>query len=212
MITFLIMKAIKLTKEQKDKLLEMCEKLFPEYQFEFGISVTGNSYKHLFEFKTEEYLTINESEEPYNDLIHWLEFLLFYIVPKIDRPYTRFGEHNHWSDCDISLREYFSGSMFSLYKFGQTHPVDYIYSKFTNEKCEYEVILGQEGATDCGLCIKKNFDYNGSSSKEFLIESPGWNILEEFWDIFSQKMTENAKSPDNQELLGVLFTKHRLFN
>jgi len=242
------MKATKLTQEHKDKLLEMCKKLFPDKEFGFGgfyssevgaeylgldyLDVThiNNIVKYIDRDGSSKLcsnISINslcfskddnnnicradDYQEIYVEGIHWLEFLIFHIMPKINRSYTKFKETNPYSDCDISLEDYFSGSMRVLNEDG-FHPIDWVYSKFKNEECEYEVVLGSQHSTDSCLAIKKDFIYDRIGIKEFKIESIGWQMLSKLWDVKSQKMKEDGRNDYNQSLLDNLWFNERLFN
>jgi len=63
------MKALKLTKEHKEKLLEMCNKLFPEYIITFNINA--------LEYGT--FMVTNNGET----IIHWFEFCMTHLQEKI---------------------------------------------------------------------------------------------------------------------------------
>ncbi len=65
------MKNIELTEEHKSKLLEMCEKLFPEYDF------TLDKWEQCF-------VTLGlKSKVAYDSHIHWFEFCMTHLVDKI---------------------------------------------------------------------------------------------------------------------------------
>lgn len=62
------MKNIELTKDHKSKLLEMCEKLFPEYDF------TLDKWEQCF-------VTLGlKSKVAYDSHIHWFEFCMTHLA------------------------------------------------------------------------------------------------------------------------------------
>ena len=63
------MKALKLTKEHKEKLLEMCNDLFPKYIITFNINA--------LEYGT--FIVTNNGET----IIHWFEFCMTHLQEKI---------------------------------------------------------------------------------------------------------------------------------
>jgi len=68
------MKPLELTEEHKSKLLEMCEKLFPEYDFSkvgFKDSV-GTIYYGL------------KTKIHYTNKIHWFEFCIKILIEKLN--------------------------------------------------------------------------------------------------------------------------------
>lgn len=102
------MNAIQLTREQREKLLEMCKKLFPEYS-KFWFSVTiGHNF-------------ILEASIPNSKILvpalqmHWFEFCMTYLVNKMGKSTAALYR---------ILEEEETG----------THPIDYLYSEFKKLK------------------------------------------------------------------------------
>lgn len=69
------MKAIQLTDEHRSKLLEMCEKLFPEYTH-INMFVNGWEYSRDMDYIAFDNLT------DYGE-IHWFEFCMTQIAPRV---------------------------------------------------------------------------------------------------------------------------------
>ena len=67
----------------------------------------------------------------------------------------------------------------------------------------YTITLGREGPTDSCLCLNE---------KEFSIESVGCGILEAFWDICKQQMTEAGRENNVQNMLKVVYENHDKFD
>jgi len=110
------MKSIKLTKRQEKKLLKMCKKLFPEYDFRIQKEIFGKELSVQFGKKT---------NDLYENSIHWFEFCYGILLSKIfnhkDYP------HSHIGDDDSDGRIDFSHEFSWFVKF---HPVDYLYKHF----------------------------------------------------------------------------------
>jgi hypothetical protein len=104
------MKALQLTEEHKVKLLEMCNKLFPEYK-------DLNYYK--------DYIGIGWSKQ-----IHWFEFCMTWLSHKII-----FNSNNKLSACNHNHASLLESTMSIFYgeKHG-IHPVDYLYEEFLKIK------------------------------------------------------------------------------
>jgi len=120
------MKPLELTKEQKDKLLEMAKALFPEYSFRFG----KNDY---YGDKNNQYLW---SDNKNVSDIHWFEFCLTYLANKIYFPDIQNIERDARNKIE---KFYFSTFMEAIEggPAGYDHPIDYLYIQFkklTNEK------------------------------------------------------------------------------
>jgi hypothetical protein len=104
------MKPIELTEEHKSKLLEMCNKLFPEYDF------TLDKWKQCF-------VTLGlKSKVAYDSHIHWFEFCMTYLCDKL-KSLNGFNDYDDY-DCDTSLMSCWF----------ESHPVDYLYEKFKKLK------------------------------------------------------------------------------
>lgn len=98
------MESLKLTEEQKTKLLEMCKILFPEYNYRFG----KNDY---YGDKNSNYLWI---EKEGNNDIHWFELCINHICPKLTNRMAMFIDIED-SNIDIDI---------------VIHPIDYLYELF----------------------------------------------------------------------------------
>lgn len=123
------MKAIQLTTEHREKLLEMCKELFPEYRWLFHHHDDGTPDKNnpvnfnylpgfLFAFKKENDSDLYDSCDIF---IHWFEFCITYLCDKIFLPK---GE----SRLDgIKGMDYYQRN-------DKIHPIDYLYSEFKKLK------------------------------------------------------------------------------
>ena len=104
------MNSIELTEEHKFKLLEMCEKLFPEYTtIQFGSQ--SNYY-----LENEEILDFYNEEEELT--IHWFELCTI----------------NLWNELYLKLGNLELKSYYELLLNNLTHPVDYLYEEFKKLK------------------------------------------------------------------------------
>lgn len=120
------MNCIKLTNIQKLNLLFMCKKLFPEYNnIRFGTSVmtTSKDYLYFHKIKNEMQLEIIN--------IHWFEFILRYLAPKIfnhaNYPWIYPGQDSLDGLNEMMTRqEWFTPEAY--------HPVDYLYQEFLKLK------------------------------------------------------------------------------
>ena len=74
------MKSIILTDNHKSKLLEMCKKLFPEYNIDNEL-YGGGDYVHFTRGK--EIPNIEYDEFEIDECIHWFEFCVTKLAPKI---------------------------------------------------------------------------------------------------------------------------------
>lgn len=114
------MKTIEINKEQKEKLLEMCTKLFPEYTFvEWDLcGHEGNLKYYHKKWKSAKF-------------IHWFEFCLTHLLREICilRTNKDFG-FDPW-DFDKMMRKYIGKLL--LYD-EPKHPVDYLYKEFKKIK------------------------------------------------------------------------------
>jgi hypothetical protein len=101
------MTEIKLTEEHKSKLLEMCNKLFPEYDF------TLDKWKQCF-------VTLGlKSKVAYDSHIHWFEFCMTHLYTKLI-----VDKYNYYSISDAMSNGYTM-----IY---DQHPIDYLYDEFKN--------------------------------------------------------------------------------
>ena len=100
------MKNIEINNKQKENLLEMCKKLFPEYpDLQFGVKEKHNWSKEYLVFG----LTGNEP------IIHWFEFCMTHLANKV------FIQDESLNDFLLT---------FNISK----HPIDYLYEEFKKLK------------------------------------------------------------------------------
>ncbi len=98
------MKPLQLTNEHKEKLLEMCKALFPEYKH-FGFE-NDYSDEGMMEYHNNDWNKMK--------LIHWYEFCHTQLVDKI------FNKYNNKLQCIIDT---WCGN-----------PIDYLYEQFITLK------------------------------------------------------------------------------
>lgn len=99
------MENIKLTQEQKNKLLEMCKVLFPKYDKQyFNDDVEGNW--------GDEYLSLYTTGEKKSLTIHWFEFCINNICPIFTNRTAMFDDIES-DNIKIII-----------------NPIDYLYKKF----------------------------------------------------------------------------------
>lgn len=102
------MQAIKISEEQKGKLLEICDKLFPEL--------------NLFEIDRDGYLMFVPIDQIDDAAIHWFEFCMTHVIRKIEELLPFIGRQPaYW---DQLMQHVFYGG----------HPIDYLYSEFLKMK------------------------------------------------------------------------------
>jgi hypothetical protein len=128
------MKIISLPPEQKAKLLEMANKLFPEHK---EISVRSQFKGRMI--NTVQGIEVNNGmiSFPYKEMdnvdqyiarryMHWIEFVMFELAEKIFNPNPL--------RCNRNLQNNFKDFYWiaNLYWTNQKneHPIDYLYSKF----------------------------------------------------------------------------------
>lgn len=108
------MKPIQITQEQKDKLLEMCKTLFPEYNFWFT-SENGNSDTRVTNFISLDF----------NTHIHWFEFCCN--TELIEKVLNDGSMSDHLTNDASYYLEQCIG-------FKNEHPIDYLYEHFKELK------------------------------------------------------------------------------
>lgn len=125
------MKSIELTKEHKSKLLEMCNKLFPEYK---EIILTKQKCLN-FGFKDHGSYTTKIADMS----IHWFEFCMTHLSNKIINTYWEC--HLNQKHYKSNLLEEFSDFYLSTIDCNtniilnqQIHPIDYLYEEFKKLK------------------------------------------------------------------------------
>jgi len=116
------MTPITITEEQKDELLEMLKKLFPEYKrvsWDDQDLDIGSYYGwEVNQFRKSNHIFLSKMENaPFDDgiFVHWYEFSLRYLLPKFT---DSLGDY-----YDVVTGENFVG-----------HPIDYLYDCFKEKK------------------------------------------------------------------------------
>jgi len=119
------MTPIELTQDQKDKLLEMAVKLFPESEFSWEYDMYGRVLKS--DFNNVFAIYDKNSESHFN--IHWFEFCVVKLYPKIQANKPKTIGH-----AEKLMEEY--GFLWDIcnYDFTKIHPVDYLYKEFQKLK------------------------------------------------------------------------------
>lgn len=112
------MKPIELSEDQKTKLLEMCQVLFPEYKFGFE---NDNSDLGIMEF----YPPNSKWKEV--TFTHWFEFCLTHLVDKISNRFEIINKENRQIIRDDLYH--------SIWKLNH-NPIDYLYSQFKMREIE----------------------------------------------------------------------------
>lgn len=127
---------LKLTQEHKDKLLEMCRKLFPEYKHTRIIDGSCD-------FCLENTLLLSTSTNPkHNDwiLVHWFEFcmtaLAYKIYPLLDSRWKNVEITRELVRVDASLEDDMSVFISNLFV---KHPVDCLYKEFLKLKNDKKI-------------------------------------------------------------------------
>jgi len=142
------MKSIELTEEHKSKLLEMCNKLFPEYSEIYWNSGKGSngSSEHLgFGTPTEENPNFNNYI-----YIHWFEFCMTYLIEKLNDKYHEVLKEKSWEEFPPYVSNVYSNAKgkWNLYTKFHFHypkacnggsnfpinPIDYLYEEFKKLK------------------------------------------------------------------------------
>lgn len=135
------MKALEITKEQKEKLVEICNFLWPEYRFTFhhldeGQPDNKKSWNFLpgFIMAWEKYED-GEHSEYYGDVqifIHWFEFCMTTLAEKVIAVYqiNKDSEKVYSRMLNEDLSKFYLESLEFSRGFTKTHPVDYLYQQF----------------------------------------------------------------------------------
>lgn len=131
------MKQIIVTDEQKEKLLEMCKTLFPEYKY-WWIRKSKASFYYIG-YSNKKCLGFYLDGED----IHWYEFVYQYLVERLNKIL------NTWEDIPPYVDNVFPGcekgkwNLYSRFHFlypkrtMNVHPIDYLYEEF--KKIENQV-------------------------------------------------------------------------
>ena len=123
------MKQIELTKEQQNKLLEMCKKLFPEYKhvtFQQD-AIMGAGWE--YDFNNICFSDISEKIFDIKLNIHWFEFCMTHLVIKLK-------SYNHLKEASPLQRLNFYNFYWDVSnnELTKVHPVDYLYKIFKKLK------------------------------------------------------------------------------
>lgn len=106
------MKKIELTKEHESRLLEMCKKLFPEYQWDFSFMKREGNIKYW------------NNKMKHSKFIHWFEFCSFYLADKI--------YNDEMEESYMSNKDFYMGGL--VYKDKSQNPIDILYEEFKELK------------------------------------------------------------------------------
>ena len=92
------MKALKLTEKQKDKLIKMCNKLFPDVNWHFWESDDESYISNQMIGYNQTYILGKNTKDYSKRLeIYWFEFCLKYLIPKLVEKQKKESIY-----CDIS--------------------------------------------------------------------------------------------------------------
>lgn len=117
------MKAIEITEDQKEKLIEMCRSLFSEYELVFHDCQFDDLNREEIGFR------VNGNIE----IFHWFEFCYTHLLDKIFNS-GKFPDEYYKTDPafdSMNGRTDFSRKISWKKNF---HPVDYLYGEFKNLK------------------------------------------------------------------------------
>lgn len=133
------MKQIELTTEHRIKLLKMCKKLFPEFNFELS-----DEYCDLCTVDTLFIWDINkEFRDAWNQWIriHWYEFCNTWLVEKIFNPIPSAIQRDlkermsdYFWKSNVWWSEKYIGELDSDGGVWCEHPIDYLYKEFKKLK------------------------------------------------------------------------------
>jgi hypothetical protein len=125
------MQKLTLTKEQREKLLEMCNKLFPEYKWTYEYSCSLGA--HDYDFDNLVYSELNEKDHLYKGQgIHWFEFVMGELTNKLYKLFfTTLVNKNLL--LSINPKVYFVHPLLH-HNHKTLHPVDYLYENFKKLK------------------------------------------------------------------------------
>lgn len=124
------MKGLNLTPKQKERLLEMANKLFPEYSRNKKTDYGGIVFHHLddhpgmlFGFKNDG--SDSDTYKSASLFIHWFEFCISYLLKEISMKRTTFILNSSQFNSF-----YLNSLMDCLIYDNPKHPVDYLYEQF----------------------------------------------------------------------------------
>ena len=116
------MKQIEITEKQREKLLEMCKVLFPEYKY-------WNLHGGSCDLCMENTLDYSVKEKPkWNswNRIHWFEFCMTYLCAKIGNSPSN---SNNFDETTLRGEMYIDQEWIYNY-----HPIDFLYEEFKKLK------------------------------------------------------------------------------
>lgn len=104
------MKQLQLTQTQKDNLLEMCNKLFPETKWHFWESEQEDYPEGMLGYNS--FATLGGPVKPSLE-IHWFEFCYTYLLERLNEEGDFYNNPDYENGLEIS-----------------GHPIYYLYEKF----------------------------------------------------------------------------------
>jgi hypothetical protein len=131
------MKSIQLTKKQRDKLLEMCKALFPEYTNVYFRIDSKSSLIYPIEGMVDNNILRMGSFSGELDLsIHWFEFCLTHLAEKIIATYkvNQLTQRIYKRTLNDDLSKFYLESLDFSRGFNKQHPINYLYEKFKKLK------------------------------------------------------------------------------
>ena len=124
------MRPVEISKEQKVKLLEMCEYLFPEYSFFLGMFTNCTVSLGL------------KTSRKYEAHIPWFEFLYVHLVPALsmlipfrEQPEYVKNVYSGWKKGDRWTL--YTEFLFSYPKNKSVHPIDFLYQEFKDYEKQF---------------------------------------------------------------------------
>ena len=120
------MKHIKLTEEQKSRLLEMCNSLFPQVKWHFWESEKDDEIANDY-IGYNQQVVLGEKINPWKDglSIHWFEFCVIHLFPKLNQWY------NSHQLLDVLYQTIGNSKNIEPNQINKfSHPIDQLYEKF----------------------------------------------------------------------------------
>ena len=110
------MKAIKLTDQQQDRLIEMANTLFPGRNWFFWKCGDG-TYPQEQMFGHDDYFNTDKGKTYPSNEIHWLEFTIFHLISKLTKTYGLQNKINYRPaiDADRNLIDFIYEDYYSVY-------------------------------------------------------------------------------------------------
>jgi len=123
------MENIEITLEERNRLLEMSIKLFPEYpeirfKKDYILLYNKETFDNIKNQLGEEFENILLQDEESDVKIHWLEFCLYYLVDKV------FNEDKE--ESYMSNQDFYMGGL--IYRNKSQNPIDILYETFKSNK------------------------------------------------------------------------------